>query len=186
MKVKLENYALSHSFWYVILAENRKGWGVMERPVRKVNRLCEYDYSTNGAYFITICTQDRKKILSKIVVGTPVPGCPTPPLLELLWHGRIADKYIQQMHAFYDHISIDKYAIMPDHIHLLITLHEPGGHPRTGVPTSKLQTASFRDFGKKGCGLILCLETEIPRNSRSFRGLELLARFELATVLPRN
>ena len=41
----------------------------MEYPERKPNRLTEYDYSTDGAYFITICTQDRKKILSNIVGG---------------------------------------------------------------------------------------------------------------------
>jgi len=39
----------------------------MEFPQRKQNRLCNYDYSLNGAYFVTICTQDRKKILSQIV-----------------------------------------------------------------------------------------------------------------------
>ena len=44
----------------------------MELPKRKPNRLCEYDYNQNGAYFVTICTQDRKQILSKIYVGTGV------------------------------------------------------------------------------------------------------------------
>jgi len=39
----------------------------VELPQRKPNRLCDYDYNQNGAYFITICTQDRKKILSQIV-----------------------------------------------------------------------------------------------------------------------
>ena len=34
---------------------------------RKPNRIPEYDYGTNGAYFVTICTQDRKKILCDIV-----------------------------------------------------------------------------------------------------------------------
>ena len=48
----------------------------MELPNRKPYRIAGYDYSQNGAYFVTICTQDRKKILSKISVGTPVPGCP--------------------------------------------------------------------------------------------------------------
>ena len=43
----------------------------MEKPSRKQNRLPDYDYSQSGAYFVTICTQDRKKILSKISVGTP-------------------------------------------------------------------------------------------------------------------
>jgi hypothetical protein len=31
-------------------------------PIRKRNRLKDYDYSSNGAYFITICTKDRKNI----------------------------------------------------------------------------------------------------------------------------
>ena len=48
----------------------------MKKPRRKPNRIAGYDYSQSGAYFVTICTQDRKKILSKISVGTPLPGCP--------------------------------------------------------------------------------------------------------------
>ena len=42
-------------------------------PKRKPTRLKNYDYSSAGAYFITICTEKRKKILSEICVGTPVP-----------------------------------------------------------------------------------------------------------------
>ena len=43
-------------------------------PERKPNRVPEYDYSSYGAYFVTGCTRDRKKILSKIVGdGSPVP-----------------------------------------------------------------------------------------------------------------
>ncbi len=123
----------------------------MELPERKLNRLCEYDYSQNGAYFITICTQDRKRILSKLVVGTPVLGCPDV-RTELLWHGRIADKYIQQMGAFYSHISVDRYVVMPDHIHLLITIDQTSGHPRTGVPTKRTSTiARFISTFKRFC-----------------------------------
>ena len=35
-------------------------------PIRKYPRMKNYDYSQGGAYFITICTQDRKRILSEI------------------------------------------------------------------------------------------------------------------------
>ena len=49
----------------------------MEMRERKPNRIAGYDYSQSGAYFITICTQDRKKILSRIFVGTPVLACPS-------------------------------------------------------------------------------------------------------------
>ena len=41
----------------------------MELKTRKPNRLKDYDYSQNGAYFITICIKDRKPILSQINVG---------------------------------------------------------------------------------------------------------------------
>ena len=41
----------------------------MELPKRKSTRLKGYDYSQNGAYFITICTHNKQCILSDIVVG---------------------------------------------------------------------------------------------------------------------
>ena len=133
----------------------------MEKPQRKANHIENYDYSQTGAYFITICTQERKPLLSKITVGTPVPGCPEEiyrgsghpgrgvPTIELLRHGEIADKYIRQMDAFYDHLSVDKYVIMPDHIHLLITIHD--GHPGRGVPTRTSVIARFVGTFKRFC-----------------------------------
>ena len=39
----------------------------MEFSQRKPNRISDYDYSQNGAYFVTICTHDRQKNLSDIV-----------------------------------------------------------------------------------------------------------------------
>jgi len=114
----------------------------METSQRKSNRIGNYDYSQNGAYFITICTQGRNQILSRLSVGTGLPDCPPEavfPTIELLRHGKIADIYIRQMDAFYSHLSIDKYVIMPDHIHLLITVH---GQPGTAVPTRGKQCNS--------------------------------------------
>ncbi len=101
----------------------------MKLKLRKPNRLENYDYSQNGAYFITICVKDRKPILSKIV-GTGVPDCPKTLLLP---YGKIAEKYINKLNIFYNNISIDKYVIMPDHIHLLISISD--GQSGTPVPT---------------------------------------------------
>ena len=129
----------------------------MDLPARKSVRLKNYCYSQTGAYFITICTMERKKILSKISVGTPLPGCPQKPCFELMWHGQIAEKFILQMNTFYDYLSVDKYIIMPDHIHLLITINESGGHPGTGVPTKRTSVISrfvgtFKRFCNKEYG----------------------------------
>ena len=51
-----------------------------ELPVRKHLRLKGYDYSHNGAYYITICVKDRHELLGKIAVGATAPGRP---LVEL-------------------------------------------------------------------------------------------------------
>ena len=46
-----------------------------EHPEGKLNRLSEYHYSQNGADFVTICTQDRHKILLSVVGdGSSFPG----------------------------------------------------------------------------------------------------------------
>ena len=41
----------------------------MDLPKRRPTRLKDYDYSSPGAYFVTICTKDKKELLSKITVG---------------------------------------------------------------------------------------------------------------------
>ena len=99
---------------------------------RKSTRLKNYDYSTTGAYFLTICTKHRKNILSKIYVGTDFHDCPK---IELSKFGNVADKYINQLNKFYDNISLDNYVIMPNHIHLLISINNDG-QSRTPVPTN--------------------------------------------------
>ena len=92
----------------------------MELPQRKPNRLSDYDYNQNGAYFITICTQGRKNILSHIVGdGSPVPK----PI------GMIAEEYICKIPKKYPTVSIDRYVIMPDHIHILLRMDNGTGNP---------------------------------------------------------
>ncbi len=97
---------------------------------RKTPRLKNFDYNTVGVYFITICTKNRRCLLSRIV-GTGVLDCPQ---VELTESGKIAEKYINQLNGFYEHISVESYVIMPNHIHLLLFIKE-NGQSRTPVPT---------------------------------------------------
>ncbi|MBR2387438.1 MAG: hypothetical protein IKB02_01575 [Clostridia bacterium] len=76
---------------------------------RKTTRLRGADYNRNGAVFLTICTKERRCILSRIV-GTGVPDGPYD--VELLPYGKIADKYINQLNDFYDDLSVESYVIM--------------------------------------------------------------------------
>lgn len=57
--------------------------------------------------------------MSAIRVGTGVLDRPENELKE---YGQIADKQLQFMSDFYENISLDKYVIMPNHIHLLLTI----------------------------------------------------------------
>jgi len=100
---------------------------------RKPTRLKGFDYSQNGMYFVTICTHNRKCILSQIIVGDGVLDVPHTMLLNC---GKIVDKYINKLNDFYLNINIEKYVIMPNHIHLLISVDNPDGMSRTPSPTN--------------------------------------------------
>ena len=113
----------------------------MDIPRRKPNRLSDYDYSTNGAYFITICVKDRKPILGTITVGDgahDVPfGAYDAPMVALTKIGEIAHKYILGGNRI-PGISVDKYVIMPDHIHLIVLVDNiEGGTSRAPSPTNE-------------------------------------------------
>ena len=86
---------------------------------RKNIRLQGYDYSTNGLYFITICTQKRKRILSKINVGVAPLGDPQ---IELYNEGKIVKKYLQNINK-QKHIAVINYIIMPNHIHFILKIN---------------------------------------------------------------
>ena len=110
-----------------------------ELPKRKRLRLKNFDYTTPGAYFITICTENRRKLLSQIV-GADVLGGPQN--VTLLPHGKIADKYINQLNEFYEDITVDQYVIMPNHIHILLLVRYDGP-PRTSAPTRQTSAVSY-------------------------------------------
>ena len=90
----------------------------MELPIRKPTRLKEFDYSQNGYYFITICIHNRKNLFSNIVGAIH-----ESPEIKLNANGEIVDNYIKQLNVRFG-FKIDKYAIMPNHIHMIIVISE--------------------------------------------------------------
>lgn len=120
-----------------------------ELPKRKPTRLKNFDYSAPGVYFITICTQNRRCLLSH-VVGGDVPDAPE---IQLTRYGQIADKYINQLNDFYDNLSVEKYVIMPNHIHILLWIKNgKNGASRTSRPTKQHSTVSqFVSTFKRFC-----------------------------------
>ena len=112
----------------------------MEYPIRKEHRLKNYDYSQCGAYFITICTKDRKYIFWNnydiLNVGAAFGG----PYgkISLTEYGKIVKNELKKIPLIYpDVVFIPKFVIMPNHIHLIIVLntYSENGPPKA-VPTS--------------------------------------------------
>jgi len=79
---------------------------------RRSIRLPEYDYSQEGAYYITICAQDRKCLFGEIRNGKII-------LSEC---GRIVDDWWQNIPERYSGVKLDEYAIMPNHMHAIIVI----------------------------------------------------------------
>ena len=102
----------------------------MDLPKRKQIRLRAYDYSAPGACFVTICTHERRCILSSIAVGEGL----APPAVALTPIGQIVEEQIQAIPARYPAIGIEKYVIMPNHIHLILRVEEIDGPPRRPTP----------------------------------------------------
>ena len=87
-------------------------------PKRKQIRIKDYDYSTPGAYFITVCTDNREKIFWSDRRGELC----SPANVPLSDIGMIVDNEIKKLNSVYDAVRVDKYCIMPDHIHFILSI----------------------------------------------------------------
>jgi REP element-mobilizing transposase RayT len=124
-----------------------------ELPVRKNIRLQGYDYSSAGYYFITICVKNMHQMLGK-VVGHDDPACR--PYIELSEYGIISDKHIQTIEPHYNGVFVDKYCIMPNHIHIIFAVCErESGAPGSSRPTTALIPriiAAYKKYTNKELG----------------------------------
>ena len=111
-------------------------------PKRKELRLKQYDYSSQGAYFVTICIKDRKPILSAIEKPVGV-GALDDPQIQLTKIGKTVEKHLLSSEKI-SGVTIDRYVIMPDHLHAIIFLDpdkyatRKNGSSRAPTPTNQM------------------------------------------------
>ena len=79
-------------------------------------RLSGYDYSQDGWYFITICTQGQKCMFGKFANGQ----------IQLCEYGYIVDKCWKWLAQQYDYVHLDQYVVMPNHLHGIINICRGG------------------------------------------------------------
>jgi REP element-mobilizing transposase RayT len=91
---------------------------------RKLNRKRGYDYSTSGAYFVTICVQGQQNLFGEIIAGNMI----------LNEAGKMIKTVWDEIPYYYPNTEIDEFIIMPNHIHGIIVLPAPRGCHQTPYP----------------------------------------------------
>ena len=120
-----------------------------ELPKRKNTRLENYDYSSTGAYFITICTSERRNYFWNDVGAT----IGRPQDIQLSKCGMLVYEAINNIPSIYPSLKIDHYVIMPDHIHLLLRIcSDEYGRPMV-APTVSRVVNQLKGYVTKSMGV---------------------------------
>ena len=108
----------------------------MERR-RKLNRLYEYDYSSDGLYFITSCIQDKFCCFGEIADGE----------MLLNQYGKIAEQQWLSLEEKYGYVILHSFVIMPNHMHGIIEIdkHYNGEIKQAGVGTGRDLSFAVQD-----------------------------------------
>ncbi|WP_211224623.1 transposase [Salinimicrobium xinjiangense] len=89
----------------------------------------EWDYGNDGAYFITICTKDRKKSFGKVGNG----------VMERSEIGDLVQKFWAEIPGHFPFVELGEFVVMPDHFHGIIVINnnsrKPVETPNLGVST---------------------------------------------------
>ena len=100
-------------------------------PHRRSNRLKGYDYTANGAYFVTICTDHRRHLFGSIEHATLVPSAA----------GSIAEERWFALPEHHPGVTLDEFVVMPDHIHGIIIIDRPAPPPTAAELEEDLEHA---------------------------------------------
>ena len=85
------------------------------RGRRRSIRLKGYDYSEPGSYFVTICARDSQSLFGRISNGE----------MRLNDAGRMVDECWREIPVHFPRVELDKYVVMPDHVHGIIGIAGP-------------------------------------------------------------
>lgn len=131
-----------------------------EYPQRKQIRLPEFEYAA-GTYFVTVCTQNRKFLLSEIIsrkmTGANVGEGLAPPVeVRLTPYGTIAQEQLLDLANRYPSVRIHQYVIMPNHIHAMIQIQANCGEAGGASPSPTLMDVirAFKSITARMCNKI--------------------------------
>src|SRR3989338_1179060 len=94
---------------------------------RRSVRLKDYDYSQRGAYFVTICTYNKRCLFGDVVDGN----------MSLSSVGRMAKQFWREIPRHFPNVQLDEYVVMPNHVHGIIILANRVRGPKIFYPPKK-------------------------------------------------
>ena len=130
-----------------------------ELPKRKGLRLKNYDYSLPGAYFVTVCTANRKNYLWNDELDLQIfrwesvgANCVRPQNLPLSNVGQIVAEEVERWDKTYEPVSLHSYVIMPNHLHIIVVISaDENGRPQV-APTLDRMIKQFKGAVSKKVG----------------------------------
>ncbi len=84
-------------------------------PRRRSPRLQDYDYSSAGAYFVTICAHEHMHLFGEVAEG----------LMVLSLAGAIAQDQWFVLPRRFPLVQLDEFVVMPNHVHGILVMTEP-------------------------------------------------------------
>jgi len=85
-----------------------------EKHHRRSIRLLDYDYSEEGAYFVTICTQNRECLFGKIKNGQ----------VGLSPIGKITRDCWLEVPKHFNNAQLENFVVRPNHLHGIVVLEK--------------------------------------------------------------
>ncbi|NJN56725.1 MAG: transposase [Leptolyngbyaceae cyanobacterium SL_5_9] len=102
----------------------------LDKHHRRSIRLQGYDYSSPGAYFITVCTHQRECLFGEITDGE----------MRLNELGQIAANVYLWLAMQYSYVHLDAWVVMPNHLHGILVLTDPCRGVSRNAPTEDATT----------------------------------------------
>ncbi len=110
---------------------------------RRSIRLSGYDYSQAGYYFVTICCYHRQCLFGDIFDG----------VMQLNRYGAIVEKEWLRSSLIRQEIELDKYVVMPNHFHGIVTINPVGANGRS--PLQLLNPTKFPSMKPKSLSSLM-------------------------------
>ncbi len=128
---------------------------------RRSIRLPGYDYARAGAYFVTICAQNRECLFGEITDGEMRPNDA----------GRMVQAVVRELPRHFHGVATPAFVLMPNHLHMIINLEAPVLRDQ-GVP----------ELGRAGTRTSPRSSTQLPEQGRTAGLPEVVSAFKSVTT----